>query len=116
MRSTDNLITPLAAVRDEDLRGAVESAPARALLGEILASPPHRVRPRRRLLLPTAAVAVAAAVTGVALLLGGGSATFRKARRRGCGCTESRGACSRTSVGPSGAASGSPVGFETSRG
>jgi len=68
----DDLTARLAAFRDEDLRGAVESAQARALLGEILASPPHRVRPRRRLVVPAAAVALATA-TAVAVLLGGGS-------------------------------------------
>src|SRR5256885_5001164 len=68
----DDLTARLAAFRDEDLRGAAESAQARALLGEILASPPHRVRPRRRLVVPAAAVAVATA-TAVAVLLGSGS-------------------------------------------
>jgi hypothetical protein len=73
MRSIDDLIAPLAAVRDEDLRGTADSAPAQALLDEILTSPPHRVRPRRRLALSVAALTAAAAVTAVAVLLGGGS-------------------------------------------
>jgi hypothetical protein len=75
----DELIAPLAAVRDEDLRSATQAAPARALLAEILASPPHRVRPRRRLVLSATAVTAAAAIAAVAVLLGGGSGGTERA-------------------------------------
>jgi hypothetical protein len=73
-RPIEDLIAPLAAVRDEELSGAAESKPARALLAAILATPPHRVRRRRRrLALSAVAVTAAAAITAVAVQLGGSS-------------------------------------------
>jgi hypothetical protein len=62
----DRLVADLAAVRDEELRGEIESAHAQALLARILAEPRPRRRRRRALLvaLPAAALA-AAAVAGL---------------------------------------------------
>ncbi len=76
LHHVDELVAILAPVRDEELRGSVESAQARELLDQILAPsdvPPRAHRAprahRRTLLVPAAAILVLVAI-GIGILVG----------------------------------------------
>jgi len=70
----DELVATLAPVRDEELRGSVDSAHGRELLAEIFATPVPLRRRRRAVLVAIAALAALTAA-GAGLLVGGSHGT-----------------------------------------